>query len=40
MFLPPYSSSLNPIEVFWSFVKRKWAKSLYHFTEELAYLPA
>ena len=36
MFLPPYSSTLNPIEVLWSMVKRRWAKNLYRFTEEIA----
>jgi transposase len=38
MFLPTYSSPLNPIEVLWSVVKRKWTKQLYHLTEELAQL--
>ena len=40
LFLPPYSSTLNPIEVFWSLVKRRWSKNLYHLTEVLAHLPA
>ena len=35
LFLPPYTSPLNPIEHLWSVLKRKWAKDLYHFTEEL-----
>ena len=36
MFLPPYSSELNPIERLWSVLKRKWTQHLYHFTEELS----
>ena len=40
LFLPLYSSTLNPIEVFWSLVKRRWSKNLYHLTEVLARLPA
>ena len=24
MFLPPYSSQLNPIEILWGLLKRKW----------------
>jgi len=32
MFLPTYSSPLNPIEVLWSLVKRRWTKNLYRFT--------
>ena len=35
MFLPPYSSELNPIERLWSLVKRRWTKSLFMVTEEL-----
>ena len=35
MFLPPYSSELNPIERLWSLVKRRWMKSLFMVTEEL-----
>ena len=34
MFLPPYSSELNPIERLWSVLKRKWAQNLYRLTEE------
>ena len=29
---------LNPIERLWSVLKRKWTKSLYHFSDELAQL--
>ena len=38
LFLPPYSSVLNPIERLWSVLKGKWTKSLYHFLDELAQL--
>ena len=39
MFLPPYSSVLNPIERLWSIFKRRWQQGLYHFSDELAQLP-
>ena len=35
MFLPTYSSELNPIERLWSFVKRKWVRDLQTYVEEL-----
>ena len=35
MLLPPYSSTLNPIERLWSILKRRWTQELFHFTEEL-----
>jgi transposase len=35
MYLPVYSSELNPIERLWSVVKRKWTKNLQLYTEEL-----
>ena len=38
LFLPPYSSVLNPIERLWSVLKRKWTQGLYHFSDELAQL--
>ena len=28
LFLPPYSSDLNPIEQIWGIMKREWRKSL------------
>ena len=28
LFLPPYSSELNPIELVWSLMKRQWRKEL------------
>ena len=28
MFLPTYSSELNPIERLWSIIKRKWVRDL------------
>lgn len=34
MRLPPYSSTLNPIERLWSLVKRKWSRELHRFTED------
>lgn len=33
MFLPTYSSELNPIETLWSLLKRKWIKELHGFCE-------
>ena len=36
MFLPTYSSELNPIERLWSLLKRKWAQNLLQYTDELA----
>ena len=39
LFLPPYSSVLNPIERLWSLFKRKWTQDLYRFSDELAQLP-
>ena len=36
LFLPPYSSVLNPIERLWSVFKRRWMQGLYHFSDELA----
>ena len=38
MFLPTYSSPLNPIEILWSVVKRRWTKNLYRFTQEISNL--
>jgi transposase len=35
MFLPPYSSELNPIESFWSLLKHRWQKNLLLYGEEL-----
>jgi transposase len=35
MFLPPYSSPLNPIERLWSVLKRAWTRNLFHVTEAL-----
>ena len=35
MFLPTYSSELNPIERLWSIVKRKWVRDLQIYVEEL-----
>jgi hypothetical protein len=35
MLLPPYSSSLNPIERLWSLIKRQWQKELHRFTQEV-----
>jgi transposase len=35
MFLPPYSSELNPIESFWSLLKHKWQKNLLLYGEDL-----
>ncbi len=32
MFLPPYSSVLNPFERLWSILKRSWMQDIYHFT--------
>jgi len=35
MFLPTYSSELNPIERLWSLLKRKWVQDLQLYVEEL-----
>ena len=35
MFLPTYSSELNPIERLWSIIKRKWVRDLQTYVEEL-----
>ena len=35
LFLPPYSSQLNPIERLWSLLKNKWKKNLLLYVEEL-----
>jgi transposase len=40
MFLPTYSSELNPIERLWSLLKKKWAQGLFHFSEELSNMRA
>ena len=34
--LPTYSCQLNPIETYWSLLKRKWRQNMYQITEELA----
>ena len=36
LFLPTYSSELNPIESFWSIVKRKWTQNLHLFVDEMS----
>ena len=36
MFLPTYSSELNPIERLWSIVKRKWTQNLHIFCDEIS----
>ena len=36
MFLPPYSSQLNPIEILWGVLKRKWVVNLQVYVDELA----
>ena len=35
LYLPPYSSPLNPIERLWAVVKQKWSKQLHQFTERI-----
>ena len=35
LFLPPYSSELNPIERLWAILKSKWRKNLQLYIEEL-----
>ena len=35
LYLPPYSSPLNPIEWLWAMVKQKWSKQLHQFTERI-----
>jgi transposase len=39
LFLPPYSSVLNPIERLWALLKRRWTQQLYQFSDYLAQLP-
>ena len=34
--LPTYSCALNPIETFWSLLKRRWRQNIFHVTEYLA----
>ncbi|MFN9908437.1 MAG: transposase [bacterium] len=36
MFLPPYSSELNPIERLWQIMKRKWTQNLQIYVDELS----
>ena len=36
LFLPTYSSELNPIERLWSIVKRKWTQNLHIFCDEIS----
>ena len=36
LFLPTYSSELNPIERLWSIVKRKWTQNLHLFLDEMS----
>ena len=36
LFLPTYSSELNPIERLWSIVKRKWTQNLHLFVDEMS----
>ena len=36
LFLPTYSSELNPIERLWSIVKRKWTQHLHIFCDEIS----
>ena len=36
LFLPPYSSQLNPIETLWSLIKRKWVRDLQLYADELS----
>jgi transposase len=36
MMLPTYSCQLNPIETFWSLLKRRWRQHMLLITEELA----
>ena len=38
MFLPTYSSELNPIERFWSILKRKWVQNLQLYCQELSHV--
>ena len=40
IFLPTYSSELNPIERLWSLLKRRWAQNLQLYNDELADLRA
>ncbi|TNV67766.1 hypothetical protein FGO68_gene1725 [Halteria grandinella] len=35
MFLPPYSSPLNPIERLWAVLKQKWSSNLLLHVEEI-----
>jgi len=36
LFLPTYSSELNPIERLWSVVKPKWTQHLHIFCDEIS----
>ena len=36
LFLPTYSSELNPIERLWAIVKRKWTQRLHIFCDEIS----
>ena len=36
MFLPPYSSKLNPIELLWGLLKKKWASNLQIYADDLS----
>ena len=36
LFLPTYSSELNPIERLWAIVKRKWTQHLHFFCDEIS----
>ena len=36
LFLPTYSSELNPIERLWSIVKRKWTQHLHIFCDDIS----
>ena len=36
LFLPTYSSELNPIERLWSIVKRMWTQHLHIFCDEIS----
>ena len=38
LFLPTYSSTLNPIERLWSILKRKWTQNLQLYVDELQQL--
>jgi transposase len=36
LFVPTYTSELNPIERLWSIVKRKWTQNLHLFVDEMS----